>query len=95
MSAQLKTFVDRCYAVYDSDTGNSAFLGKPFALAFAYGAEDPLEAGCLNAIRPFQDGFERYLEARLVGVAYGSTDACSKDEKLRQTAFELGRSLVE
>jgi multimeric flavodoxin WrbA len=95
MSAQLKTFLDRTYAVYDPETGGSAFQGKPFALAFAYGADDPLEAGCINALRPFQDGFVRYLEARLVGLVYGNTEACRKDGNLLEQAQELGRKLVE
>lgn len=94
MSAQLKTFIDRCYAVYDPDSGKSPFFGKPFALAFAYGADDPLDAGCINALRPFQDGFERYLEARLAGLVYGNTDACKKDPDLASAAFDLGAKLA-
>lgn len=94
MSAQMKTFMDRTYAVYDPDTVSSPFRGKPFALAFAYGADDPLDAGCVNALRPFQDGFERYLGGRLTGLAYGTTDACKKDEALQKRARDLGEALV-
>jgi len=95
MSAQMKTFVDRTYAVYDPDTATTPFRGKPFALAFAYGADDPLDAGCVNALRPFQDGLERYLQGRLTGLVYGSTDQCKKDEELLKRATDLGAALVE
>ena len=94
MSAQMKTFVDRTYAVYDPDTADSPFRGKPFALAFAYGADDPLDAGCVNALRPFQDGLERYLQGRLVGLVYGTTDACRTSEALLSKARDLGARLL-
>ena len=94
MSAQMKTFVDRTYAVYDPDTADSPFRGKPFALAFAYGADDPLDAGCVNALRPFQDGLERYLQGRLVGLVYGTTDACRTNEALLAKARDLGARLL-
>ena len=71
-SGQLKLFIDRCYALFSTETMRSSFTGKPYALAFTYGAEDPFESGCVNAIRTFQDGFDTFLKARLAGTVYAS-----------------------
>jgi multimeric flavodoxin WrbA len=97
-SAQLKLFVDRCYALFDVGTFHSPFYGKPYALAFSYGADDPLEAGAGNAIRTFQEGFSDFLKARLVGSVYASAmepGEVKKNKKALSKAYELGGKLLE
>ncbi|HOF05891.1 MAG TPA: flavodoxin family protein [Syntrophales bacterium] len=94
MSAQTKIFMDRCFALpaYQSD----CFQGKRIAVAMTYGGEDPFDSGCVNALRTFQDAYG-YVEAKLVGMVYGSAmDAglIKKNEKVMQEARELGKKLV-
>jgi multimeric flavodoxin WrbA len=94
MSAQTKLFMDRCFALpaYQSDP----FKGKRIAVAMSYGGDDPFDSGCVNALRTFQDAFG-YIEARLVGMVYGSAmDAgqIKSNEKVMKEAFDLGKRLV-
>ena len=94
MSAQAKIFLDRCFALpaYQSDP----FKGKRIAIAMTYGGEDPFDSGCVNALRAFQDAFG-YLEAKLVGMVYGSAMDAGKiklNEKVMQEAVDLGKKLV-
>ena len=94
MSAQTKIFLDRCFALpaYQNDP----FKGKRIAIAMTYGGEDPFDSGCVNALRSFQDAFG-YLEAKLVGMVYGSAMDAGKiklNEKVMQEAFDLGKKLV-
>lgn len=80
MSAQLKVAVDRCYALI-GEKGH-ALKGKRIGLAFAYGAPDPFDSGCVNAIRAFQDAF-RFIEAEIVGMVYGSAGRRARSGRTR------------
>jgi len=97
-SGQLKLFIDRCYALFNPTTLASPFGGKPYALAFAYGASDPFEAGCVNAIRTFQDGFSGFLKARMAGAVYASAmepGELKSDKEVLAKAFEVGVELMK
>ena len=94
MSAQIKIFMDRCFALpaYRSDP----FKGKRIAIAMTYGDEDPFASGCVNALRTFQDAFG-YVEANIVGMVYGSAMDAGQiklNEKVMQEALELGKKLA-
>lgn len=94
MSAQIKIFMDRCFALpaYAKDP----FTGKRIAIAMTYGANDPYDSGCVNAIRTFQDAY-RYADATIVGMVYGSAlDAgdIASNETLMEEALALGKQLV-
>jgi len=94
MSAQLKLAVDRCYALIGAK--GHAFKGKRIGLAFSYGAPDPFDSGCVNAIRAFQDAF-RFIEAPIVGMVYGSGGApgeIRKNTALLDEAADLGKKLA-
>ena len=94
MSAQLKLAVDRCYALIGPK--GHAFKGKRVGLVFSYGAPDPFDSGCVNAIRAFQDAF-RFVEAEIVGMVYGSGGApgeIRKNTALLDEAADLGRKLA-
>jgi multimeric flavodoxin WrbA len=96
VSAQMKTVVDRCYALMSADGGHE-FRGKRIGLAFAYGADDPLDSGCVNAIRSFQDAF-RFIGADIVGMVYGSAAKegdIRADSRVMDAAADLGRKLAE
>ncbi len=94
VSAQLKLFMDRCYALATPEVN---FLeGKRMAVALAYGDTDPFTSGCVNALRTFQDSF-RYLDADFVGSVYGSaSDAgeITENAEAMKKAFELGKALA-
>lgn len=95
MSAQTKLFMDRCFALpaYAKDP----FSGKRIAIAMSYGAKDPFDSGCVNALRTFQDAYG-YAGASIVGIVYGSAlDAgdIESNETLMQEARDLGKQLVD
>ena len=69
VSAQMKLFMDRCYAL--GGPGGYALRGKRIAVALTYGDADPFRSGAVNALRTFQDAFA-YVEAVLVGSVYGT-----------------------
>ena len=94
MSAQTKTFMDRCYAL--TAYAENPFAGKRIAIAMSYGDADPVRSGCVNALRTFQDAF-RYTGSKIVGMVYGSaTEAgeIANNKALMREAEELGRRLV-
>jgi multimeric flavodoxin WrbA len=94
MSAQLKLWMDRCFAL--PAYGQDPFAGKRIALALAYGGEDPFDSGCVNALRTFQDAY-RYAGAEIVGMVYGSAMEAGDikaNRALMKEARELGRTLA-
>jgi multimeric flavodoxin WrbA len=94
MSAQTKTFMDRCYAL--SAYTKNPFMGKRIAIAMSYGDVDPVKSGCVNALRTFQDAF-RYTRSKIVGMVYGSATKAGEienNEALMREAEELGKLLV-
>ncbi len=94
MSAQMKAFMDRCYA-FGVNKYND-LRGKKTAVAMSFGDRDAFESGCVNALRAFQDSF-RYTGTNLVGMVYGSADGAGEikaDTDLMDRAKALGRSLV-
>lgn len=93
MSAQTKLFMDRCYALVDTD--GYALRGKRFAIVMTYGDTDPFASGAVNAFRTFQDGL-RFIGAEIAGFVYGSADAPGDirlDTATMARAYELGKSL--
>jgi multimeric flavodoxin WrbA len=73
MSGQIKQFIDRCYAVAISPDPAlpSPFAAKRIGAVLVYGAEDPFDAGAVNALRCFQD-ICAYTGAQWIGAVYGS-----------------------
>jgi multimeric flavodoxin WrbA len=94
MSAQIKLAIDRCYALIGSE--GFSLEEKRAALVMTYGAGDPVESGCVNAIRAFQDA-SRFTGIRIVGMVYGSAGAAGAikaNAALMKQARELGERLV-
>jgi multimeric flavodoxin WrbA len=97
VSAQLKLFMDRCYALgggteYEAD---HALAGKRIGIALSYGGDDPFDSGAVNAIRTFQDIFA-YIPADIVGMVYGYASEAGeirRNRDLMGKAYELGRKL--
>ena len=94
ISAQLKLFMDRCYA-FGGPSGY-ALKGKKMAVALTYGDNDPFRSGAVNALRTLQDAFS-YVEAPLVGSVYGTglePGDILKNKAVMKEAFELGKALA-
>jgi multimeric flavodoxin WrbA len=94
MSAQVKLFMDRCYAL--PAYAKTPYRDKRIAVAMAYGGADPFDSGCVNALRTFQDAYA-YKEVPIAGMVYGSAGAAGEirsNAGLMQEAFELGCRLA-
>jgi len=94
ISAQLKLFMDRCYAL--GGPSGHALKGKKMAVALAYADTDPFRSGAVNALRMFQDAFA-YIGAELIGSVYATAinpGDILKNKKVMKKALELGRALV-
>lgn len=97
VSAQLKLFMDRCYALGGGSdyVGSHALTGKRIGIVLAYAGDDPFDSGAINAIRMFQDVFA-YLPAEIVGMVYGCASEAGEIQQntdLMAKAHELGRML--
>ncbi|MGD0804824.1 MAG: flavodoxin family protein [Candidatus Bathyarchaeia archaeon] len=94
ISAQMKLFIDRTYAMYSD--GIYAFTGKDVGVILTFEDEDVFVSGGVNALRSFQDTFA-YVKANLVGSVYGSADKAGDIQtngKALQKAYGLGKKLV-
>lgn len=91
VSAQLKLFMDRCYAVF------SALKGKRVGVIFTYGGNDESDSGAINAINTMKDEFS-YAEADIIGIVHGSADGpgeIAANARVMDEAFALGKALVQ
>jgi multimeric flavodoxin WrbA len=94
VSAQMKLFIDRTYAIHGQ--GGYAFTGKDVGVILTYEDEDEFVSGGINALRSFQDTFA-YVKANLVGSVYGRADKAGDVQtngKLLQKAYDLGKKLA-
>jgi multimeric flavodoxin WrbA len=94
MSAQLKIFLDRCFALMNPD-GN-VLAGKTLAAAISYGADDLASSGSDNLVRSLQD-LCRFTQVTWGGFVHGrggqDRDALAKDEAVLKEARALGTKL--
>ncbi len=94
MSAQMKLFIDRTYAVHSED--GYALTGKDIGVILTYEDEDVFASGGVNALRSFQDTCA-YVKACLVGSVHGSAGKAGDvqaNKKLLQKAYDLGRRIA-
>ncbi|MFX0100977.1 MAG: flavodoxin family protein [Candidatus Hodarchaeota archaeon] len=94
MSAQMKLFIDRTYAV--ESNGRYALTGKRIGIIMAYADSDPLESGAINAIHSFQD-MCRFVKADIVGIVHGCAEHPGEIEKrpeVLKAAHKLGKKLA-
>lgn len=95
ISAQLKLFIDRCYALFDASTYKTNFPKKA-VLIFTYGDPDALGSGCINALRSFQDAF-KFIGTEIVETIHGSAMEAGdikKNQVLMDKAYEAGKNLA-
>jgi multimeric flavodoxin WrbA len=96
ISAQLKLFMDRCYALGGDEPEDHALAGKRIGVVLTYGDDDPFDSGAVNAVRMFQDIFS-YIPAEIVGIVHGTAldpGEIRANEERMQKAYDLGRKLV-
>lgn len=94
-TAQLKTCIDRWYAVwnYKSD----AFKGKPFGILLTFGDTDLYTSGAINAIHTLETML-RFLQAEAAGWVYGSLSEIGDAQRhpdLMEKAYRLGKKLAQ
>ena len=97
MCGQMKQFIDRCFAVAVAPglQEPSPFATKKLGAVLVYGAEDPYDSGCVNALRCFQD-ICTYTGSTWAGAVYGSAFAAGKireNAALLEKAVTYGESL--
>ncbi len=91
VSAQLKLFLDRCYAI------PNAFTGKRMGVVLVYADEDEISSGAIHAMNSLRDLFD-YREAELAGIVHGSAETpgeIKSNARMMDQAYELGKKLVE
>jgi multimeric flavodoxin WrbA len=94
VSAQMKTAIDRIYAVGVGDA--NILKGKGMGVILTYADSDPYTSGAVNALRMFQD-ISGYLGTRIVGTVYGTAYEAGEIEGNRpvmEEAYELGGKLA-
>lgn len=93
-TAQLKLFIDRCYAPWNHD--NRLFQDKPFGFILTYGDSDLFTSGGINAIHTFESML-RFTGGRAVGYVHGSLSEVGDAEKrpeLMEEAYRLGNRVA-
>ncbi|UCF31512.1 MAG: flavodoxin family protein [bacterium] len=93
VTAQIKTVIDRLYAVGVGD--DNILAGKNLGILMVYADSDPFTSGAVNALRMFQD-ISGYLGTEIVGMVYGTAAGAGQiegNEQLLEDAFRLGVKL--
>jgi multimeric flavodoxin WrbA len=93
LSAQIKIFIDRCYAF--GVGSKNIFYGKNFAILLSYADSDPFNSGASNVLRIFQD-ICQYLHTNIAGMVYGSADKpgeITMNQNVMDQAYKLGDKL--
>jgi multimeric flavodoxin WrbA len=96
ISAQLKLFMDRCYALGGDEVEDHGLAGKRIGVVLTYGDDDLFSSGGINAIRTFQDAF-RYIPAEIVDIVHASANdpgEIKANEDVMQRAYDLGKELA-
>ncbi len=91
VSAQLKLFMDRCYAF------TRKLEGKKIGILLTYGDPDAKTSGVLNAINTLKDEY-RYAKSEIVQILHASADApgaVAANDALMEQAYILGKLLAE
>ena len=93
ISAQLKMFIDRWYAL-ESDE-DEPIKHKQFGVVLTYGDSDAYRSGGINAVHTFES-MCHHLESEIVGVVHGTAKKwgdARDDEKLMEAAYQLGKKI--
>jgi multimeric flavodoxin WrbA len=92
-SAQLKLFIDRCYAMWKPS--DNILKNKKIIIVLTYADDDLFASGGINAIRTLQDWFN-FLGSDVIKIIHGSADKAGeiiKNTDLMNKAFHFGESI--
>jgi multimeric flavodoxin WrbA len=89
-SAQMKLFMDRCYALWGPK--DHRLRNKNVAAILTYGAEDILSAGGVNAVRTYQDAYRFYGShlRDLLHCQAGKAGEVKEKPGVLKKAYDLG-----
>jgi multimeric flavodoxin WrbA len=90
MSAQLKLFLDRCYAVPD------VFKGKRMGILLSYADDNEVVSGAIHAMDILRD-LCAYRGMEIAGIVHGSAEApgeIAANAQVMDEAFTLGKALA-
>ncbi len=94
VSAQLKIFIDRLYALW-REGEEDGLAGKEIILALSYGDEDIFHSGGVNAIRSVQDlaAFYRLGKVHIIHARADKPGEVEARSEILQGAFDLGAGI--
>ncbi|RPI77303.1 MAG: flavodoxin family protein [Desulfobacteraceae bacterium] len=90
VTAQMKVFMDRCYALGGPEGHD--LEGKRYGVILTYANIDPFKSGAINAVRTFQDSFSTGIVDIICGQAKEAGEI-KKNRELMERAYRLGKEL--
>lgn len=95
MTGQLKTFIDRCYALKDADRNSLLPAGKKIGIVITQGADIPDHyADTPERIEYIFKGYGCIPAGIVTGVKLHEKEDVLKEETVLQRAHEIGKTLV-
>jgi len=95
MTGQLKTFIDRCYALKDADRNSLIPAGRKIAVAITQGAPMPEHySKTPERIEYIFQGLGCASAGSVTAVGTHEKDDVLKDEAVLEKAREIGRQLI-
>ncbi len=94
ISAQMKLFIDRLYALQGEK--EYTLTKKKFANILVYGANNPESSGVFNAIG-FLEDMLRFMNNEIVGTVHGTAHKigdAAKNLKLLEKVYDLGKKFA-
>ncbi len=95
MTGQLKTFIDRCFALKDADRNSLIPAGKKMAIIITQGAPMPEHyAKTAERIEYIFQGFGCVPVGTVTAVSVHNTDELLRDEAVLEKARDIGKRLI-
>lgn len=90
VTAQMKLFMDRTYAVLKE------MQGKRIGIILTYGDTDEITSGAVNAIGTLKDEF-RFTRSEIVGIVHGTGNEPGEiagNQEIMEQAVNLGKKMI-
>lgn len=95
MTGQLKTFIDRCFALKDADKNSLVPPGKKMAVLITQGAPMPDHySKTRERIEYIFKGYGYISKGAVTAVSVHNTEELLKDESVLEEAREIGKQLI-
>ncbi|MCG8483622.1 MAG: flavodoxin family protein [Clostridia bacterium] len=93
MTAQMKTFIDRWYALFMKD--ENFLKDKTAGIIMTYADDDAFSSGAVNALRSFQDIFN-YCQGHIIDIVHTCEENLKeKKHSIFEKSYELGQMLAK